>query len=141
MNPQYLQQHPSYGPPPTNATYGELNANLPPKGLQDPQSFPPQKPPLGPPPTGNAPAAGSPYYMKDIHQQNDPLRGPPLQQANQNNLVDQMTNIALSGPPRPPPTQNYVQHEKPVPMMPSLPNMNGIGNKNHYSSSGKSLFL
>lgn len=136
------QQRPSYGPPASNSTYGELNANLPSNGLQDSQSFPHQKQPVGSLPTSNVPsAARPPYYVNDVQGKADVNQGPPFQQTNQNNLVDQMSNIALSGLPRPPPSQNYASQEKTVPSMPFLPSMNGINNQNHHSSPGTFLCI
>lgn len=89
MNPQYLQQQNSYiGAQQSNSTYGEPNANFPQKPPMDSQNS------LGmPPPSSNAPTAKSPL-------EHNPLHGPPFLQ-NQNNLIDQMSNVSLSGPPKP----------------------------------------
>lgn len=96
MNPQYLQQQsPYYGAQSPNSPYGEPNANLPPKGSQD--NFPPQKP-INAPPTSNAPP-------------------------NQNNIVDQMSNVSLTGPQKPPSS------------------VNGVHNQNHYPTQGTEIIL
>ena len=146
MNPQYMQQqHPLYGPPQANAQYGgELNANLSQKGSQDTQSFPPQtqKPPLGPLPASTVPPTSrSPYYMNDIQRQpSDTQHGPPLQQSNQNSLVDQISNMTLSGHQRPPSAQGLPpQPDKNIQTIPFSSAVNGISNQNQYPSQGNIL--
>ncbi|XP_014215560.1 protein transport protein Sec24C-like [Copidosoma floridanum] len=142
MNPQYMQQqqHPLYEPSQMNpSSYGELNANLPQKSLHDLHSYPPQKQPLGPPPSSNAPpTAKSPYYMNDIQNQaNNFHNGPPLPQSNQNHLEDQISGLSLSGPLRPPSSQNYAsQLDKNIQSIPFQPTVNGISNQNHPPPQG-----
>ena len=89
MNPQYLQQQtPFYGSQTPNSPYGEPNANVLPKDPQESQPFLPQKSPLSSPPLNNGPPAPTNAYEKEIQHGS---------QANQNNLVDQMANVSLSG--------------------------------------------
>ena len=82
MNPQFIQQQQQqrsyYEPQALNNTqFGEMNANVPPKGAQD--HFPTQRPAnIGHPPTMNA-------------------------QNNKNNLADQISNMTLTDPLKPPP--------------------------------------
>ncbi|XP_011498373.1 PREDICTED: protein transport protein Sec24C isoform X2 [Ceratosolen solmsi marchali] len=140
MNPQYMQQQrPVYGPPPSNAPYGELNANLSPKGPHELGSLPPQKPLQSQPPTIDAACATKPpYYVNDIQGQVvDTQHGPPLPpQSNQTNLVNQMSNVTLSGIQKP--SQDFSpQSEKNVPNMPFSSTVNGINNQNHYIAQGE----
>ncbi|XP_014209166.1 protein transport protein Sec24D-like [Copidosoma floridanum] len=98
MNPQYLQQQsPFYGGQPPNLPYEEPNANYPSKIASDAQSLPQQK------------------------------SAPPLPQLNQNNLVDQMSNVSLTDPQKPLSTQNLSAQNHFV---------NGVSNRNHYPPQG-----
>lgn len=142
------QQRPLYGAPQGSAPYGELNANLPLKGPQDSPMYPSQRPSPGPPPTSNAlPTSNAPsttrppYYVNDVHGQTpDGRLGPPLQQPNHNNLVDQMSNMGLSGPQRPPSSQGFSQQaDGTTTTMPFSSSVNGVNNQNHYPAQGTFL--
>lgn len=88
MNPQFMQQQNSYiGAQQNNSPFGEPNANLPPKAPLDSQNFSAQNSFGTSLPQTNAPPV-SPL-------EHNPLHGPPPKQ---NNIVDQMSNISLSGP-------------------------------------------
>ncbi|XP_058809439.1 protein transport protein Sec24D-like [Phymastichus coffea] len=105
MNPQYMQQQASFYGAQTSPSYREPNANLPPNGVSSGNNVPP----TNMPPFGN-----------NAHQSLQPI---------QNNLIDQMSNISLSGPPKPgPPTQA-------PPQMFASP-QNGISNQNHVPPNG-----
>ena len=143
MNPQFLQQQqpPICGPPPSNTAYGELNANLPPKELQNLQPFSQQKISQSPSTSDNS-FASSQYYINDIRRQTvDTRHGSPVLQTNQNILEDKMSTMALSNAQRPPSSQDYqTRSEKNVSGVLLPPNINGVNNHNHYTGMSN-LFL
>ncbi|KAL7291984.1 hypothetical protein TKK_0014270 [Trichogramma kaykai] len=130
MNPQYMQQQqqtPQYGPPPSNAPYGEPNANV---SLTQP---------FGPPPMNNPSNSFSPpYYVNDVRRQpTDTQRASPMSPSNQNNIIDQMSSMNLSGHRSP--SQDFsTLSGKNTPTINSPSTTNGI-NQNHHVQGDLSI--
>ncbi|KZC10745.1 PREDICTED: protein transport protein Sec24C [Dufourea novaeangliae] len=146
MNPQYIQQQqtqqqPGYYPgPPTSSPYGELNSNVPSNPLNGPpmnSQYMSQKPMQGPP-TTNLHQPSAPYYMNHIQPHgnsqyesstNNPHNVMPSP-TSQNNIVNQMSNMCLGDPQRPPST-NFPPPPLPGKSSPTVStpsNVNGFNN-------------
>ncbi|KAJ8676393.1 hypothetical protein QAD02_012180 [Eretmocerus hayati] len=139
MNPQYLQQqHQNFGPPSSNPSHGEPNANFAQSGITNsPTTFPP-KGPLGPPPMSNAGPPKSPYYMNDAQNHKTNVQnGSHSPHLHKDQLADQMSSMDLSGYQRPPPPQNFSSQTNKVPPPMHLTSaVNGVTNQNRHLAQG-----